>query len=429
MLQIGGASLRSPATEQSADAADDLGATLEAVSDHSDITTTLSCTKRGVVRVPTGESSDKSTIEGSETLAVVTAKAIHVLVDGTGTDPDDVRTVPLTAVEDADASGIVRRELAIETTEATYRIRSDDRGSLDDLARFCRRASWSWRRVAPRLETAESAIDTLATELETDNHEAIERAHHRAKLALSKARSGADRLDVAVEAITEEIGRLKHQLDDLSVQWHVECAEELRAEADRKRATAMVPAARSTYERAREHYQEALSTVHNGDLSGANQIKKRLEQTREALYDLEVEPTVQAHEAIERARSAEDLEAERDAWEQAREHYRETLADLTGDNEALIEYQLAWVDARFVHACRSYAKQLETEADESAASGHDQWANQLYMAANDQLRAARSVARERDGIPKAPIDQHHRWLAEKAPRIDQEWSSPDASAD
>jgi len=421
MIHIGGVSLDTPAAAGTESAGNALGETLAAVSDDTDIERTISC--RGIEREP-DDGGPRSTSNG---MLVVTHRAVHVFSEGVETDADDVGSIPFTAIDDAQTSGLVRRRLTITTEEATYEITAEGRPDLNALARFLRRASWSWGRVTPRLDTARTAIEALETDLQAGELESLERDKHRAKMALSKAQSTAGRLDVAVDAIEGEIDRLRERLQYQQVRWHVLQGEDDAETARAKLANGLAHAAQPLFEDAREHFEQALSLARETGATGSKQIRHRLEEIREQLYDLEVEPRAEAYEAVERALAAESPDGAAKHWRAARTRYDEALE--TAVETSPIRFQLAWVDANFVRACREYARELETDADEHAANGHDQWARQLYMAADDQLVDALAVAREQDNLDTEPLEAHHERLVGKHADGSFEWPAAEVTSD
>lgn len=415
MLQSGGVSLRSVTSEPSSNTTESERTGLAATSDDTDIKTELDCTRRGVRRETADE--DPTTIKGEATKTVITKKAIHVLPDGEETAPEDVHTVPFTEIEHAESGGLVRRALEVETDDATYHIRPKGRPALEDLARFLRRASWSWSRVAPRFETARDAIETLEAADVSPGEENNEREVHQAKMAISKAQSGAGRLEVAVDAIEQEIEQLRQRLNRQRVRRLVVEAEALEKSARHKRASGLLPAARSDFEAARDNYKTALSIAYDSDMDGSNKLKTRLEEIREVLYDLEVDPAIEGHEAIERALAETDPEARREEWKLAKELFEEAREQT--DSQQLAEqmaFQLAWIDGVLVRACRDYAEKLITEAEEHVDNGHEQWGRQLFMAANDELQLAIEIIREREGCSMDQIKATRNRLAKELDR-------------
>jgi len=413
MTHIGGVSLDTPASEGTE--GDALRETLAAVSDDTDIERTISCSTVG--RDPKeGEPTSIKTSNGS---LVVTHRAVHVLQDGVETDADDVETIPFTTIDDAQSGGLVRRRLTITTDEETYEITAEGRPDLTDVARFLRRASWSWGRVAPRLETAREGIERLESDLQNSAVDGLERDKHRAKMALSKAQSAASRLDIAVDAIEMEIERLRERLLYQRVRWHVLQGEADAEAADEKLSVGLAHAAQPLFESAREHFEQALSIARNSETTRSKQIHIRLEEIREKLYDLEVEPVSEAYEAVEQAIAAGEPESAIELWQDAHERYEQSLESAT--DESAIRYQLAWIDANLVEARRAYARELAADADEHMANGHEQWARQLYMAASDQLLAAGEFANEHEHIDVAPIESQYEELALSEVDDDPAW--------
>lgn len=426
MSHLGGASLESPADESDASASDNLEATLAAVSDDTDIERTISCSDSGIQYEP--DEGETQTIETSaEAMLAVTRKAAYVLPAGIGTDPEAIETMPLTAIDDAQSSGLVRRKLTITTEEGTYRISVDGRPDLEGTAQFLRRASWSWRRVAPRLATARSAITELEDHLDDRGPEQLERDKHQAKMALSKAQSGAGRLEVAVDAIEAEIEHLRERLQRQRIRWHV-----LQGEDDAERATAklsagLVHGARPLFESARDHFEQALTIARETDGTRSKQIRIRLEEIREQVYDIEVEPVSDAHDAVEQALATEDHESAIEHWRAAHEQYEDALEDAADD--APIRFQLTWIDANLVRAHRAYAAELEADADEHASNGHEQWARQLYIAASDELLDAGEIAQARSHVDVDPIKAQYEQLATTHTEDSAEWIASESAGD
>jgi len=364
MIHIGGVSRDTPAPEGTE--GDALRETLAAVSDDTEIERTISC--RAVERDP--KAGDPTSIGLSNGSLVVTHRAVHVLPDGVDTDAEDIETIPFTAIGDAQSGGLVRRRLTITTDEETYEITAEGRPGLSELARFLRRASWSWGRVAPRIETARMGIETLEANLQNGAVDGLERDKHRAKMALSKAQSAAGRLDIAVEAIEMEIERLRESLLYQRIRWHVLQGEADAEAADEKLSAGLAHAAQALFENAREHFEQALSIARDSETTRSKQIHARLEEIREQLYDLEVKPVSEAYEAVEQAIAAGEPESAIEHWQEAHERYEQALESAT--NESAIRYQLAWIDTNLVEARRVYARVLAADADEHMANGHEQ---------------------------------------------------------
>jgi chromosome segregation ATPase len=247
----------------------------------------------------------------------------------------------------------------------------------------------------------------------------LEREKHQAKMALSKAQSGASRLDVAVDAIEAEIEQLRERLHYQQIRWHVLQGETDAEAAEEKLTAGLVHIARPLFEDACEHFEQALAIARKSECTRSKQIRIRLEELRERCYDLEVDPVSEAFDSVAAAREAADAEEAIEHWRAARERYEQALD--AADDEAPIRYQLTWVDANFVRACRAYASELEEDADEHMANGHEQWARQLYMAASDQLLVAGEIARESEHVDLAPIEAQYERLRTSESEGDPEW--------
>lgn len=426
MIQLGGASLETPAAGSADTTETDLCELLATVSDDTDIKRTISCSDDGIQYDP-DEGEATRIAASTDAMLTVTHRAVYVVPQALESGTEIIETIPFTEIDDAQSSGLVRRKLTITTTEGTYRIKVTGRPDLDGIARFLRRASWSWSRVAPRLETARTAITTLETQLNERGPDQLERDKHQAKMALSKARSSASRLDIAVDAIEAEIEHLRERLQYQRIRWHVLKGEDDAAQAKEKLSSGLAHAGQPRYEDARNHFEQALSIARTNDRAESKQVKRRLEEIRERLYDLEVEPVSESHEAVEQAIAAPNLETAIDHWEAARQGYEGALQEAT--DEAPIRYQLAWIVANLVRARRAYANQLEEDADNHAANGHDRWARQLYIAADDQLVSALSVARDQEYIETQPIETQHERLAAKHEDAEFEWPGQEATSD
>jgi len=409
MIDIGGASLRTSTAGRSQN--ESLETTLSAAGDDTDIETVVKCRSNGI-RYESTDGTSQSIEANSELRVAITNRAIHVLPDGDDTAVDDIGTVPLADIEDVSVGGLVRRTLVVETADGTYTMRPGKRSDLDSVAQFLRRTSWAWSRVAPRLATARAAIETLDEELADRGPGPLEREKHRAKLALSKAQSGASRLDVAVDAIESEIEQLREQLRFQRVRWYAMQGEQTVDQADDRLAAGLVHSADSRLASACDHYEAALENAQECALiDSTEEIRLRLETIRERLYDLEVHPVMEAHDAVERACNVRDTEAEVGHWEQARSLYQDARREVS--DESAIRFQLAWVDANLVDAHCAYADMLETDADGHAENDHERWAKQLYMAADDHLEAAYSIAREQEHLDTTSIELRRKRLEMK----------------
>jgi len=291
-------------------------------------------------------------------------------------------------------SGLLSSKLVVKTDDESV-VFDPNEGDLEEAEDFIDRIGDCW----VDMQTAFAQARAEMTDFEercAEGKEPREMALS-AKSHLSKARHAATREDEApTDKINARIDKVEVELERRRVgAW----LERVEANVERVGETrdgdswgedaliALVDAAEAV-DRARE-------TVADSD-HPPEDVEERLATLTDRVDTLADEFVADVETGIADARAADDALEAADRWEAVAERYRGALEagwDGVADRSAeAIEYQIAWVDAKRVHALAEHARGREREGDESDDSDR---AQDCFEAAEASLERAIELSESR----------------------------------
>ncbi|ELZ26943.1 hypothetical protein C475_08411 [Halosimplex carlsbadense 2-9-1] len=313
---------------------------------------------------------------------------------------DRTRSVALGDVVDARTEAGLRNGALVLDTVGGAQYRFPTRGDLEAVREFVDAAAGVWSRAERHLEAAEETLERVERAFESGDADVVLAAVGDVRGTLDDAREAAASLDGAAASVDDRIEGYGGRLRLFERRAYVEQAEQARERGHTRWDDEAYETAADHFGRAADSYAAALSV--DADRPSDELIEQRRANLDAERERLAASPLERAEQAVEVARSTDDIETVVTWWERALERYERLRAldwgrddpRFDGDREAVRE-RLATVAERLIEARCERARRALDAADgappAAAAAACDR--------AESSLDDARAVARER--VPDA----------------------------